>query len=167
MEQKSTHTRKWNVIDIIVVILIIAVVVFAAWKLLGRGGETGEQAGTVHVTYTVKCEGVPAELYETAQAHLPSPLMASGALVGGQIDSVEMEPYYVLGPDGTWVEDPEHVTLLFTASIDVPAAEVQTTKVGDQEVRIGKTDYILKSEYIEFSGGTIIDVQWDESDAEE
>ena len=37
-----------------------------------------------------------------------------------------------------------------------------TTKVGDQEVRIGKTDYILKSEYIEFSDGTIVDVQWEE-----
>ena len=36
-----------------------------------------------------------------------------------------------------------------------------TTKVGDQEVRIGKTDYILKSEYIEFSDGTIVDVQWE------
>jgi len=36
-----------------------------------------------------------------------------------------------------------------------------TTKVGDQEVRIGKTDYILKSEFIEFQGGTIVDVQWE------
>ena len=36
-----------------------------------------------------------------------------------------------------------------------------TTQVGDQEVRIGKTDYILKSEYIEFSEGTIVDVQWE------
>ena len=34
-------------------------------------------------------------------------------------------------------------------------------EVGTQEVRIGKTDYILKSEYIEFSGGTIVDVQWE------
>mgnify|MGYP007116385533 FL=1 len=46
----------------------------------------------VKVTYVVKCEGVPTELYETCQAHLPSPLMASGALVGGQIERVEMEP---------------------------------------------------------------------------
>ena len=36
-----------------------------------------------------------------------------------------------------------------------------TTKVGDQEVRIGKKDYILKSEYIEIKDGTIIDVQWE------
>ena len=116
----------------------------------------------VKVTYVVKCEGVPAELYETCKAHLPSDLMASGALVGGQIESVEKEPYYVLGPDGQWVEDTEHVTLYFTATTETPAGEVMTTKVGDQEVRIGKTDYILKSEYIELSGGTIVDVTWEE-----
>jgi len=60
------------------------------------------------------------------------------------------------------VEDPYHVNLYFTASIDVPDAAVQTTKVGDQEVRVGKTDYVLKSEYIEFSDITIVDVQWGE-----
>ena len=163
MEQKAKRVGKFNIIDIIAVILIVAVVAFGAWKLLGSsGGTAAEDGGMVKVTYVVKCEGVPTELYETCQAHLPSPLMAPGALVGGQIESVEMEPYYVLGPDGQWIEDPEHVTLLFTATTETPAGEVMTTKVGDQEVRIGKTDYILKSEYIEFSGGTIVDVRWEE-----
>ena len=156
MEQKAKRVGNFNIIDIIAVILIVAVVAFGAWKLLGSsGGTAAEDGGMVKVTYVVKCEGVPTELYETCQAHLPSPLMASGALVGGQIESV------VLGPDRQWIEDPEHVTLLFTATTETPAGEVMTTKVGDQEVRIGKTDYILKSEYIEFSGGTIVDVQWE------
>ena len=168
MEQKAKRIGKFNIIDIIAVILIVAVLAFAGWKLLSRTGvaDLGEE-NMVKVTYVVKCEGVPAELYETCQEHLPSPLMASGALVGGQIESVEKEPYYVLGPDGQWIEDPDHVTLLFTATTETPAGEVLTTKVGDQEVRIGKTDYILKSEYIEFSDGTIVDVQWDVPEAEE
>ena len=168
MEQKAKRVGKFNIIDIIAVILILAVLAFAGWKLLSRTGvaDLGEE-NMVKVTYVVKCEGVPAELYETCQEHLPSPLMASGALVGGQIESVEKEPYYVLGPDGQWIEDPDHVTLLFTATTETPAGEVLTTKVGDQEVRIGKTDYILKSEYIEFSDGTIVDVQWDVPEAEE
>ena len=114
------------------------------------------------VTYTVRAEGVPKELYENSKDHLPSPLMASGALVGGQIESVEQVPYYILSPNGEWVEDPEHVTLYFTATTETPTGAVMTTKVGDQEVRIGKTDYILKSEYIEIKGGTIVDVQWGE-----
>ncbi len=158
MEQKATH--KFNIVDVIVVVLIVAIVAFAAYKVLGsRNG--GAQA-TTKVTYVVKAEGVPTEVYEASKAHLPSPLMASGALVGGQIESVEKAPYYVLGPDGNWVEDPEHVTLYFTATTDTPTETVMTTKVGDQEVRIGKTDYILKSEYIEIKGGTIIDVTWGE-----
>lgn len=168
MEQKAKRVGRFNIIDIIAVILILAVLAFAGGKLLGRSGVTdlGEE-NMVKVTYVVKCEGVPAELYETCQAHLPSPLMASGALVGGQIESVEKQPYYVLGPDGQWIEDPDHVTLLFTAVTETAAGEVMTTKVGDQEVRIGKTDYILKSEYIEFSDGTIVDVQWDVPDTQE
>ena len=59
------------------------------------------------------------------------------------------------------MEDPTHTTLLFTVETTTPTAEVMTTKVGDQEVRIGKTDYILKSEFIELSDVTIVDVIWD------
>ena len=161
MEQKAMRIGKFNIIDIIAVVLILAVVAFAGMKLMNRG--SGEAAATpmTKVTYVVKVEGVPAELYENCQAHLPSPLMASGALVGGQIEAVEMEPYFVLGADGQWIEAPDHVTLLFIATTETPSGAVMTTKVGDQEVRIGKTDYILKSEYIEFSGGTIVDVNWE------
>ena len=162
MEQKAKKIGKFNIIDIIAVLLILAVVVFAGIKLMNRGGtEIGETAMT-KVTYTVRVEGVPAELYENCKEHLPSPLMASGALVGGQIESVEKAPYYVLDANGEWIEDREHVTLYFTATTETPSGEVMTTKVGDQEVRIGKTDYILKSEYIEFQGGTVVDVRWGE-----
>ena len=162
MEQKAKRIGKFNVIDIIAVVLIVAVLGYAGMKLMSRGGGETAPAAMTKVTYVVKVEGVPAELYENCQAHLPSPLMASGALVGGQIEAVEMQPFFVLGPDGEWIEDPEHVTLLFTATTETPSGAVMTTKVGDQEVRIGKTDYILKSEYIEFQGGTIVDVQWGE-----
>ena len=110
MEQKAKRVGKFNVVDVIAVVLILAVAAFAGMKLMNRGGEEGGQAAMTKVTYVVKAEGVPVELYESCQAHLPSPLMASGELVGGQIESVEKEPYYVLGPDGQWVEDPEHVT---------------------------------------------------------
>ena len=158
MEQKAKRVGKFNIIDIIAVILIVAVVAFGAWKLLGSsGGTAAEDGGMVKVTYVVKCEGVPTELYETCQAHLPSPLMASGALVGGQIERVEMEPYYVLGPDGQWIEDPEHVTLLFTATTETPAGEVMTTKVGDQEVRTTGLEFPLPEGDVEQQARFIFD----------
>ena len=162
MEEKAKRIGKFNIVDIIAVLLILAVLVFAGIKFMNRGGGETTQTPMTKVTYVVKVEGVPAELYENCLEHLPSPLMASGALVGGQIESVEKAPYLVLGPDGQWAEDPEHVTLYFTASTETPTAEVMTTKVGDQEVRIGKKDYILKSEYIEINGGTVIDVKWEQ-----
>ena len=162
MEQKAKRIGKWNIVDIIAVILIVAVVAFAAWKLLGPDDSISAEREMTKVTYVVKVEGVPAELYENCVAHLPSPLMASGALVGGEIVAVEQEPYYVLSANGDWIEDETHTTLLFTAVTETPTAEVMTTKVGDQEVRIGKTDYILKSEFMEFADGTIVDVQWGE-----
>lgn len=152
---------KFNVIDLIVVILLVLVLAFAGWKLASRGGSSGDTP-MVQVTYRYKVEGVAPELYDECKTHLPSPLMASGALVGGQIEDVEKEAYYILNEDGEWVEDPNHVTLIFTAATTTPKSSVMTTKVGDQEVRVGKTDYILKSEYIEFAGGTIIDVEWEE-----
>ncbi len=159
MEQKEKRVGKFNIIDIIAIILIVLVVLFLGYKLMNR--DSAVQGPMTKVTYTVKVEDVPKELYENCLEHLPSPLMASSALVGGQIETVEKRPFMVMDANGNWVEDPEHVTLLFTAVTETPTTEVMTTKVGDQEIRIGKTDYILKSEYIEFSGGTIIDVEWE------
>ena len=52
MEQKAKRIGKFNVIDIIAVVLILAVVAFAGYKLMNRGG--GEtQVEKVKVTYQV------------------------------------------------------------------------------------------------------------------
>ena len=161
MEQKAKRFGKFNIIDVIAVLLILAVVAFAGYKLLDRDSGAAAEQTKIPVTYFAKAEGVPSELYETCKAHMPSRMMASGALVNGEIVDVAKEPYYVLGPDGEWVEDPEHVTLIFTAKTEVADGAVMLTKVGDQEVRIGK-EHIIKSEYIEVQGCTIVDVRWGE-----
>ena len=127
MEEKAKRIGKFNIVDIIAVLLILAVLAFAGIKLAHRGGGETVEAAMTKVTYVVRAEGVPVELYENCLEHLPSPLMASGALVGGQIESVEKKPYYVLGPDGQWVEDPDHVTLYFTATTETPTGAVMTT----------------------------------------
>lgn len=158
MEQKAK--KRLNVIDIIAIVVILAAVLFVGYKMMDRGGETA-QPEMVKVTYKVKKEGVPAEMYENSKKHLPSKLMASGAFVGGEIIDVEEEPYYVLGPDGEWILDEAHTTLIFTAVTEVTKGNVMLTKVGEQEVRVGK-EHILKSEYVEFAETYIIDVQWEE-----
>ena len=126
-------------------------------KLIKRQDELGDLSKAISSLQEEMIKSI-ANIAGNAEAVL----MASGELVGGQIEAVEQEPFYVLDGNGNWVEDPDHVTLLFTATTETPSGEVMTTKVGDQEVRIGKTDYILKSEFIEFSGGTIVDVSWEQ-----
>ena len=161
MEQKNKRIfGKLNIVDFLVLLLILAVGVFLVYKRASRGGESSE-ASTIQVQYTVKCEDVDKSLYENCQKYLPSQLMASGVLYDGQITGVTSAPYYVLDGNGQWVEDPEHVNLLFTVQVNVPDTAVMTTKVGDQEVRVGKSDYILKSEYIEFDKCVITNVTWD------
>lgn len=162
MEQRAKRIGKLNVVDLIAILLILAVAALAVWKLALSNDSQSSQREMIPITFQVKVEGVPAELYENCREHLPCPMMASGALVGGDIVAVEKEPFYVLSANGEWVEDKTLTTLLFTARTSTPAEAVMTTKVGDQEVRIGKANYILKSEYIEFTGSRIVDVQWGE-----
>ena len=156
MEQKK---HKFNVVDVIAVVLIVLVVAFVGGKYLNRSGGSAE-TNTVTVRYTVLCEGVDAALYETCQKHLPSQLMASGALYDGYIQSVERADYCVLGPDGTWVVDPNSVNLYFTVEAHILQSTALKTEIAKQEVRVGKSDYILKSQYIEFKDTQIIDVEW-------
>ena len=161
MEQKAKRIGKLNIIDLIAIVLIVAVLALAAWKFIGKNGDIiNYERPQTKVTYQVKVEGVAPELYENCQAHLPSPLMASGALVGGQIEAVEKETYQVLDANGNWVTDPDKNLLDLTFTIECNVVNPITTEIGTQEVRIGKTDYILKSEYIEFSDGTITNVIW-------
>ena len=66
MEERAKRAGKFNVIDIIAVLLILAALAFGAWKLLGSrsGGEAGESR-MVQVTYVVRAESVPTEVYES------------------------------------------------------------------------------------------------------
>ena len=49
-----------------------------AWKV--ASGNRDPQDRDVVMTYRVLAEGVSGELYESAQAHIPSQLMASGKM---------------------------------------------------------------------------------------
>lgn len=155
MEQK----KKLNVVDVLAVILLVLIVVYGGMRIMAKRAAAEAAPPVIPVTFQARAEGVAAEVYENCLKHLPSPLMASGALVGGQIEAVEKRDHLVL-ENGVWVKDPTHVDLVFTVTTTTPKTAVLTTKVGDQEIRIGRDDYILKSEYIEFHNCTVIDVVW-------
>ena len=64
MEQKAKRIGKFNIIDVIAIVLILAALAFVGWKLLGPDDTAGAPRNMTKVTYVVKVEGVPAELYE-------------------------------------------------------------------------------------------------------
>ena len=68
MEQKAKRFGKFNIIDILAVILILAVVAFVGMKLMDKD-ETPAQVEKVQITYVVKAECVPVEVYENCRKH--------------------------------------------------------------------------------------------------
>ena len=56
MEQKAKRIGRFNIVDIIAVILILAVLAFGAWKVVGSssGGTAGE-GSMVKMAYVVPC----------------------------------------------------------------------------------------------------------------
>ena len=151
----SQKKWKFNVIDVIVVVLIVAVAALLVMKF--AGGETYEaQYGTIR--YTVVAQDQPVEVYEGVQAHVTGALMASGARYDDQqIVSVEAEPVLVRD-NGEWVEDPSHVDIFFTIEGTVEITPVMTTTVATQEIRVGR-EVILKTEYLEFDPAVVTAVE--------
>ena len=155
----SQKKWKFNVIDVIAVVLIVAVGVFLFTKL---GGSTAVEAQMVPIRYTVLAENQPAALAESVTAHVPGYLMASGTRYDLQVVDVQSSPTLVLGPDGQWVEDPNHVDLSFTVEGEVEKGEVLVATAGSQEIREGKK-IILKTEYIEFEEAIVTSVEYPSS----
>lgn len=152
----SQKKWKFNIIDLIVAAVIVLVVVLLAVKLGTRGEDS--QATYAGIRYTVIVENQPVEVYEGVKQHVPGALMASGARYDDQkIVSVEAEPTLVCS-NGQWVEDPDHVDIIFTVEGSVEVTPVMTTTVGSQEIRVGR-EIILKTEYIEFDPAVVASVE--------
>ena len=63
MEQKKAlRIGKLNIVDIVAIILVLLVAVYGAYRLLGQ---VDAPAATYPVTYVVRAEDVPKELYES------------------------------------------------------------------------------------------------------
>ena len=153
--KKNTGRVRYNIIDLLAVALIVLAALFALWKLvIDREVETTKP---VTMYYTVMAEGVAKDIYDDVKDKLPAKLMASGRRLDGQVNSVERRPYMVLGPDGRWVEDPDHVTLVFDCVNVTQAGNVFLSKVDEQEPRVGRKDYTLKTEYMEFHNTIVIE----------
>lgn len=150
--------KKWkfNIIDIIAVLLIAAVIVFAGAKLLPKS--SGGEGEMIPMTYTVIAESQPEEMFEAVQQYIPCRLVAAGALFDAEVTAVEARPSLVCS-GGVWVEDPRHVDLIFTVSTELERTPVLLPTVALQEIRIGN-EIILKTEYLEFDPAYVLSVEY-------
>lgn len=156
-EDPDMPQKKWkfNIIDIIAVLLIAAALVFAAVKLLG--GRSG-RAEMVPMTYQVIAENQPAEMFEAVQRYIPCNIMEYGAPYDAEVIAVEAEHTLVCS-NGEWVEDPNHVDLIFTVVCEVEKTPVMLPAVGSQEIRVGR-EISLKTEYFEFKPSYVINMEY-------
>ena len=153
---KKERTWKFNIVDVVVILVIAAAGIFFGMKFLHS--RPGYNANMVTLRFEVEVPGMTRDLYEEVVSFLPCQMTASGEWVDGQILSASWEPCEVTyvefanpanGTETQWVKaDPnvEYVTGVFQCEARVYSTDL-LNKVGTQEVRIGRTHYLKGREF--------------------
>lgn len=165
IDEKGKLFGKLNIIDLIAIILIVAVVALLGYKLTASSGgftENGQQ-----VRFTVKVEGVDAQVYENIQDLIPGQLMTGSQMLNGQIVAVEgtqvEEDSVHYKKDGgsnqltSYRSDAGTYDLVFT--VEATLENVANNALGTQEVRVGRS-YTIKTNRFELANGLILSCEY-------
>lgn len=154
MEEKKRSVRRFNVVDIIIVLIIVAGLAFLGMKLLG--GSDGNISASARIRYTVTVFDVDKEVASNIMAVQEASgkvqLMANGALVDGYVESAAVGPHITHEADSegtviSSVEQGEKANVDMSFTIEAAVDSLTTKKVGTQEVRIGKSHIVKTTEY--------------------
>ena len=157
---KKERTWKFNIVDVVVILVILAAGIFFAYKFLQARPQNNANMGVIR--YEVEVPGMTRELYEEIASFIPCQMAASGEWVDGNIISASWEPceveyIEVSSPvnsnETQWVKaDPntEYVTGVFQCEARVDLSGM-FNMVGTQEIRVGRNHY-LKGVDIELIG---------------
>lgn len=168
VDEKGKLFGKLNLIDLLVVVVLIAALLFLALRVTRGDGANPVNAST-KLTYTTLVTAVNPQVYEEVQRQLAAAggrdqLMASGDLLDAYVTGVTAAPHVNYQPDANGVVtssvetgDDARLDLTFTVEANVPNPIVN--EVGTQEVRVGKT-HILKTTHFEFTYGTVLTCNW-------
>lgn len=167
---KKERSWKFNIIDLLAIIIIIAVVGFLAVKLFSSRDAEGtkpEQLG--EMKYVVEVRGLQKDIYDSVAAMLPCKMAASGKMIeDAYIESVSCQPCTVeyleaaspVNPHfNRWLKtdgDEQYVDAFFYCTATIDYSDL-LNMVGTQEVRVGRMHYI-KSVDFELVG-TIISIE--------
>lgn len=159
---------KFNIIDAVVILVILAVAAFFVLKFVDFGDGAFISVGSSdQVVYVVEVDAMKKDVYESIAAELPTQMIANGAYTDGYIVSAECEPCavesiefqdtgnqsvrYHISPED------EYVTARFTCEAGLLNGTL-LNNVGSQEVRVGRPHYV-KGKNIEVVG-TIVSLEY-------
>jgi len=168
---ETKRRRRWNVVDVVILAVILAAAVFLVLRLtalkdLGKAEDAGEKPGVVR--FVIEVDGLRSDLYEGIAQRIPCQMAASGNLVDGFILETWANPVKLLvikakSPVNNSLEqymEPEegvdYVNAYFLCEADVDLND-NLNLTGTQEIRLGRS-YYLKGIDIELSG-TIISME--------
>ena len=172
IDEKGRVFGKLNLIDLVVGLVLIALVVGVAWKLVGgRISDAVAANNAVTVQYEVLCTNVDRTVANYCMENANGQLMSNGDLLDGYVTGCTMEPYMesTINTEGNTVsyQVTDRQNLRFTIECQVVPAN-NAYEVGSQEVRVGKS-HIVKTSMIEVTGTvtamTVADGQTDQVDA--
>ena len=141
IDEKGRLFGKVNLIDLLVVILLVAVVAAAVWKLGGKKAVAAVSDSGKKASFTVVFEDVQADICTFAESQIGKSLVNDSKVISAVISDVQSQANAFT---------PGHKDLFVTVDADVTFSG-NVYKVGSQEVRVGY-EYILKTSEFELTG---------------
>lgn len=159
--------RKFNIVDLAVLVVLVAAVAFLAYKLLKPADEEpASRMGTAR--FVVEVNGMRESFYNEVAEELPCQMIASGKLVNAYVREARSEPCKVAyveaanpvnGAEASYVipdESIPYVNAFFTIEAPVDLNTDTNTSLS-QELRLGHI-YYIKGRTIELVG-TIVELE--------
>lgn len=129
--------KKFNIVDWVVIGLVVVVAGFFGIRWF-QNSQVEISYG--EITYTVLVEAVPEESCADIDRHLPDQLMSSGALVGGEVVSVEYSDCSVQS-----IEKSNSSNDYITVTVD-PYGEYKKRRVHDKVEREPRRPHDLRGQ---------------------
>ena len=166
MPESKTKPR-FNLIDAIILLAVIAVVAGVGYKVLYKPVQAAN-AKAVNVTITVRFRNISKELAEAFVRDLPSDCISGTNVVEGSVvksATIQQATWLATNSEGVLVEQPDPYRVDVIAIVEGTALDSDTVyMVGNQEVRIGR-GFWVKTVSLEFSG-TIMEMTVTSADKE-
>lgn len=154
---------KFNIIDVLVILLVIAAGVFMVYRVIPQKPVDPNAPAISRVEYVVKANRIEPAVYENAKKWFDkgeTQLIAGDSFIDGYVVDMYAEPYTntVTTDDGELViaTDPHYLTVYLTMQGAVTDPVVM--KVVSQETRVGLPNTVKTLGFC-FMNGTILSVE--------